>query len=195
MFQKKLSSVWESLLPDSMFFVEHRPTVAGILVTPNGKGIVLAQHVNGPAHTFIPPQGGIMPKESPGSALIREVREELPGVELDIDTFALLGDCVNEMPLERGDQPDKWMFWVAARCQTLPAALTSTEISDIQPVWSADHLLGFLESGQVRRKKRQMLLEAVNATHYLGLLQWGCDEQIFADRHRFTPAVDMNVTA
>lgn len=179
MFQQHITSVWEP--PASKFFKGHRPTVAILLITPNRGGVVLAEHENGPAYTFIPPQGDIRPHEAVGSALLREVKEELPGVELELGSFTLLGDCVNEMPAERGEQPDKWMFWIAARCSILPAQVSSKEIKGIDTAWSPEHLKGFFMAGQVRRKKRQMILEAVRIASFRGLLSWNCsDAPVFA---------------
>lgn len=183
MFRSNHTDVWGSLKPH--FFKEHRPTVVVLIITPDGKGIVLAEHEKGPAHTFIPPQGEIKESESIGAAIFRVIDTELPGVQLDLDSYSILGDAVNELPPGRDDS-DKWMFWVAARCNRLPAKVSNAEIKSIQQVRSSDHLTGFLETGQIRRKKREMLIEAVNVAHERLLLSWGYLEHmvptVVADR-------------
>lgn len=150
-----------------------RPTVATILIAPGGRAITLVKHAKGGFGSFIPPQGGIKLRETLMRALLREMVQELPGARIDTKEVRYLGDCRNELPLERlkNDRKHKRIYWVAATLQELPTSVNTRELEG-RPVYvhSFGELAGQLNNSSVRPKKRDMVLHAVAVAHRLKML-------------------------
>ncbi len=170
LFQQHINTQWD-FIPEPIF-ASHRPTVGALLINQHGRGILLVHHADAPAHTYIPPQGGINRNESPGTALLREAREELGGIVIDTQSIQFLGDCVNEMSGRRNNEKDKWFFWLTARYLQAPSSIKNEEIDDVTFAWGPEHLHGLFESGDIRRRKRDMIVEAIDHAHRLQLLSW-----------------------
>lgn len=188
MFQSHVNSVIDPIA-GSDIFDNHRPTAGVLLVTSDRKGVLLAHHVNAPAHAYIPIQQEIRQGETLLNVTYRAIREQVPGVRVDMNSLQFLGDCVNEMPIERGDLKDKWFFWVVAPCMSFSTKQLGEELDELVLVYSPEQLEDMLRFGTVRRKKREMIVAAVNEAYALGMLSWRCITAVIPNESKLEHAV------
>lgn len=149
-------------LPPSVWRSELRPTITGLIVTPQGK-IVMVLPRRASANGWIFPQGSFQREESPLLSIIRELREEL-GYGLDcIDAYAL------QPLLKKACQHSgKRHYVVAVPLRAWRPPRLNGENRKYCSVGGPNELWG--KTHRCSRGKRQLISRSIEEAMHIGLL-------------------------
>ena len=110
-------------LPSRYFRGSHRPTITGLVITPDNS-LLMVRPRRAKKNGWIFPQGGFQPSESPLQALVRELREEL-----GYDLTALDTDSITLLAADTWGHPKKFYVVVAVRLTHWKAPVLNHENS------------------------------------------------------------------